>query len=463
MFSKLTGRLLLAVAAMTVLAGSAIAQGFSGAIWTTDIEGQVDKNLYNAKEDVYLNGGPHGNGNGALPENESFYVRVIEPGGDVLGTSVGLTNDRPVETDENGNMVGVVDFIAYRLWDLVRETNADGTFIVPGDTPNGFRTSTNGGNEYVVEISLDSEFANKKSDNFKVLVVEGGGTPQSQLEIKKFYDTNGNGLQDPGEPDVIGWKVHITYGSGITAVDEDTFTSAVYSIPVGETVTVWEYQSIVGTWYTSTGTAPFVFEMPEEGDTVTFGNFAVGGVTNGHTIGFWSNKNGNALMTLAAFTGLNGLNLRTANGSDKDFNEATLPNKIKAYNSWVLSATATNMAYMLSAQLSAMYLNTTLFGLNPNTVIFVPSTDTTGAGAAIGQTLFNNGAVINPVSGGWTITVADLMAAANTSLGANSNTTAAGPARTYQDCLKTLIDQMNNNGSFGGIGTILAPVPLFGF
>ena len=47
---------------------------------------------------------------------------------------------------------------------------------------------------------------------------------------------------------------------------------------------------------------------------------------------------------------LAGLNLRNANGTD--FN----PTTYAAFRTWILAATATNMAYMLSAQLSAMDL-----------------------------------------------------------------------------------------------------------
>jgi len=55
-----------------------------GAIWTTDANGnRVNQNLYERKEDVYLNGGPDSGGGPGLPDGYYFY-RVTTPGGDPL-------------------------------------------------------------------------------------------------------------------------------------------------------------------------------------------------------------------------------------------------------------------------------------------------------------------------------------------------------------------------------------------
>ena len=45
------------------------------------------------------------------------------------------------------------------------------------------------------------------------------------------------------------------------------------------------------------------------------------------------------------------------------------------------------------------------------------------------------------------ITIGALRAAAKASLASNPNTTQAGPIRTYQESLKILLDQVNNNGN----------------
>jgi len=59
-----------------------------GAIFTTDSTcSGVDLNIYGAKADVFLNGGPAHPGAASLPDG-SYYVQVTDPSGAcVLGTS----------------------------------------------------------------------------------------------------------------------------------------------------------------------------------------------------------------------------------------------------------------------------------------------------------------------------------------------------------------------------------------
>jgi len=84
-----------------------------------------------------------------------------------------------------------------------------------------------------------------------------------------------------------------------------------------------------------------------------FGNYCR--VTFGKTLGFWSNKNGqkvfDGLTGPTALDGLTSLNLRNGNGTHFD------PSNYTGFRTWILSATATNMAYMLSAQMAATYLS----------------------------------------------------------------------------------------------------------
>ena len=69
--------------ALALLAPSASsAASFNGAIWTSLADGTtVNANIYDAKEDVYLNGGPQNCGGGNGLPNGDYYFQVTDPSG----------------------------------------------------------------------------------------------------------------------------------------------------------------------------------------------------------------------------------------------------------------------------------------------------------------------------------------------------------------------------------------------
>lgn len=113
-----------------------------------------------------------------------------------------------------------------------------------------------------------------------------------------------------------------------------------------------------------------------------------------------------------ALRALSDLKLLEAKGKDFD------PTAYTQYRNWLLSASATNMAYMLSAQLSATKLNV-MAGFTDGTVL---------------------------VDG--TRTVNDLIAYADSQLAANGNTVMASATRTEQERVKNILDRINNQGTF---------------
>jgi hypothetical protein len=124
----------------------------SGAIWTTDSGGNpVDQNIYGAKTEVYLNGGPKGGG-GGLPDG-NYYVQLTEPDGDVLGRSY------PDTVTVSGGILP-----ASQLTAILYTASS-------GFTAKGYDDTTNNGGEYKVWVSQDPEFppSQSKTDNFKVL------------------------------------------------------------------------------------------------------------------------------------------------------------------------------------------------------------------------------------------------------------------------------------------------------
>jgi hypothetical protein len=158
-------------------------------------------------------------------------------------------------------------------------------------------------------------------------------------------------------------------------------------------------------------------------ETRKFGNYCTS-PSGGLTLGFWSNKNGNKLLTgnangtgttllPAVVTLLNSCQMRNADGTVHTFS-----NVYSAFRSWLLSATATNMAYMLSAQLVALNLD-----VNFN---------------------FVDGGAYDLCS---SMTVTNLMKTACDQLGMDGNTIAGNPTRVAQEMLKNCIDAINNNGA----------------
>ncbi|MEO7724793.1 MAG: hypothetical protein ABIU29_08930 [Chthoniobacterales bacterium] len=128
--------------------------------------------------------------------------------------------------------------------------------------------------------------------------------------------------------------------------------------------------------------------------------------------------------------------MRTANGTDQNFTGSLAQNKT-TLNTFLLGANATNMANMLSAQLAAMELNVSHYGV----------ANKFGAGV-------NGAAIVSAPGCGNTglnnqfISINDLMSAANTELGLHNLTTSGSPFRAYQECLKNALDDANNNRNF---------------
>ena len=165
--------------ALALLAPSASsAASFNGAIWTSLSDGTtVNANIYAAKEDVYLNGGPQncGGGNG-LPDGD-YYFQVTDPSGGSLLSQ---------------------DAIKFRQVKVVNEVitgvSGAGNHLVGSSGCNGglpvqlmpYATTPNNGGEYSVDMAPVADVqdcpgfnadsttlnflacASTKNDNYKV-------------------------------------------------------------------------------------------------------------------------------------------------------------------------------------------------------------------------------------------------------------------------------------------------------
>jgi hypothetical protein len=182
-----------------------------------------------------------------------------------------------------------------------------------------------------------------------------------------------------------------------------------------------------GTWTNSTNQSEITIDDCGQTVKVSFGNYCTvpsGGVT----LGFWSNKNGNKILTgsstgsgtnlLPTVTNLlnnpcgTGPVLRNANGSLHNFTGtyADLRN-------WLLSANATNMAYMLSAQLATLKLDVANGFVDSNAF-----------------DLCSN------------MTIGGLISTSCDSLGSDGLTLSGNVDRIAQEMLKNCIDKINNGG-----------------
>ncbi len=227
---------------------------------------------------------------------------------------------------------------------------------------------------------------------------------------KKFYDANANGQDDDGQV-VAGWKVTLTGPVNLTQFTNGSGAYSFTNLPSGS-YTVTEVMA-GASWVATTPTSySFTVSCNNASNNYTrnFGNYCKT-PSGGKTIGFWGNKNGQALITAADLAALSALNLVNANGTPFD------PTSAAQLNTWLQAATAVNMSYMLSAQLAAMTLN-----LRKNFVM---------------------GNALDLCSG---LTVGNLVNAANAALGADGYTPSGDPNRAPQEALKNCIDALNNNG-----------------
>jgi len=275
-------------------------------------------------------------------------------------------------------------------------TRTMGPYEVPGD--------------YTVEntASFETNDTGSTGSDSWTVIIHVLAPPAGTVEIRKFYDTNVNHEYDAGEPFLSNWPVSVD-GTGYVTPKDVELEAGEYTV----------CETVLPGWTATTPTCVDIVLEAGETETVYFGNICLK-PSGGKTLGFWSNKNGQKLVGADDLAMLSGLIL--VNGG------AFHPTSYSQLRTWLLSATATNMAYMLSAQLAAMELNV----LNG----FV-----------------DGGAFYIPYGG----TINNLMAAANSALGADGYTPAGDPNRGTQEFLKNCLDALNNGG--GVVSPTPCPIP----
>ncbi len=438
------------IALMIGTVGVTSAAAPSGAIFTTDITGtQVNVNIYDAKTDVYLNGGPQNKNSAGLSPDGVYYFQVTEPsGGVLLSTDPAACRQLRVT---GGVVVGAVDG-TYQ--DAANQT-------VSCSHPNGnynpanlstsvqlmpFTDTSNNGGEYKAWLIAQTASTTIDPNNPAVLVFNNDDSKTDNFKVKvslpppvgsnisgvKFYDANVNGIQDTNELGIPFWKIAL-FGdelSNTTTVSTNEAGVYLFRNLVAGIYGVCEVMpSASPRWIPTTATSFVDINVPPDA-VKDFGNVCLG-TGGGLTLGFWSNNNGQKLFGADDLALMVSLNLRNANGAGFD------PSSYAAFRTWLLGAKATNMAYMLSAQLSAMKLNVLNGKVNGGSMIF--------AGKA------PVGCAVTELSDTGFISINDLMSAANLDLASNANTIASpstADARNCQEFMKNALDEANNNRNF---------------
>lgn len=466
-------KFLLCSVAMLMMISVATSAQVNGALQTTLSDGTIVN--FNVKppqtcDAIYITGGPQNTSAAGITPG-SYFFRVTDPSGktdlsasgDPTGVRTLLVGTDPI-SGATGRILGTTG------------THPNGAYNpANGETTVQlwpFSTTPNNGGVYKAWISTTSDFTNSttKTDNFKCTpptnqcapdditcictadptnpLCTSPPPPSVDITGTKFYDSNANGIQDSGEVGIDNWLVSIdppaeadvNSGTAISC----TFTSNTgqydFTVDLNTSFTITEGtdNTLNSIWHHTTATSGPVSSGDGSVNPVAgpnFGNVCLGGNGGGLTLGFWSNKNGQKLETAADFTFLSSLNLVNAIGGTFD------PTSSSGLASWLLSANATNMAYMLSAQLTAMELNVRHSFVNGNGLIFIGNPPNTSCFSVTGE--------VAPNASGF-IGVNDLMNDANLELGApgGNYTVAAGVQRSCEEYKKTALDQANNNLNF---------------
>jgi hypothetical protein len=467
--------------AHAIVAGAGFTTYDKDQLGCNDSPNGIDCNNYDSKDDVYMSGGP----NAAGVSDGSYYFAVLTPGSQSDGFIDG--NDGNLSDTTSGATAGdngSGDDVSCRTFTVTDHQITDNSSVcahAEGESPNGRRIiqlspyddTDNPGGVYILaicETGADSP-SQCKFDAFRIQSCpddDCGVTPFGTLSGKKYYDANANGQLDGTEVGIAGWEINIKdsidenlttdtqgdFSRSNLVTDEYTLTERQPTNQACVTEVIGGVSTLVCSpiWIQSGNTVNqssalgastvsllnFVYTVDlADADTVSglyFGNVCTG-PGGGLTLGFWSNKNGQKLFGADDLALMVSLNLRNANGSDFD------PASYATFRTWLLNAKATNMAYMLSAQLAAMELNVLNNKVNGNSLIYAPGTTSAN-------------------SSGFA-TVSDVMNEANTELGAHGLTKSGSPYRSYQEALKTALDRANNNLNFVQSGPANCPTPTF--
>lgn len=463
-FALLVGAVALLATGMTALqapSGAIVA----GAGYTTGVDvnpgdgyadGCLDNRLgincnnYTAKTDVYMSGGPLA---GGLSDGE-YYFAVLNPGfqnGGFADGAQGNLSDTTAAPKVKGkatpaNDRGTGDLVGNRTFTVTDKaiTSYEGTHL-SGTSPNGKRIiqlanyddTDNAGGVYILAICQAGATSPSqcKFDAFKVKTKGRQTNPFGTLSGLKYYDANANGQYDSGEVGIANWAIDYANGVSGTLYTTVDGTFSAQFLPGTYTLTEQQRAGWIQTGNTVDQTADaggntstlagfaYTATVVADGSTtgLNFGNVCVG-AGGGHTPGFWSNNNGQALFGTDDLALVNDRNNADQSGLREDFDN------YDDFERWLLDGNAVNMSYMLSVHAAAMALNVHNGFVSGTALVYAP-----GTGSANGSGF---------------ATINHLLGEANTAVAANPDATTGDETRDYLEALKNALDNANNNLNF---------------
>jgi hypothetical protein len=377
-------------------------------------------------------------------------------------------DDSTVTTDSDGNW----------SWCETAHDLADGTttYTISETLQNGWRQTGNTVDQSIalggasVTLNLDKTYSVTVPNNADASAdgLNFGNIPQGIVYGAKYYDANHDGILNLSgtgpftavETLLLGWPISqtgdasasLTTGASATdangypdnfsatALDPGTYTFA----EVQSTTTGWVQTGNTTKQGTTTGGASVTLngdktytvvipnDQPSSASGIYFGNVCTVNNSNGFTLGFWSNSNGQAILKnhAAAFATAINSTYWLVNATGGHFTvSGSFTTEYNAFRTWLLGANSTNASYMLSAQLITTAFDRAFQGL-ANYLVQDPVTFggfTAGQWITIDQLL----AVAGNATNGFTKTY--------------PNTTASGTPRNNAVAYQTLFNAINNN------------------
>jgi protocatechuate 3,4-dioxygenase beta subunit len=371
--------------------------------------------------------------------------------------------------DGSGNVAGTTTTSssgAYAFTGLL-----PGSYSVQFTTPSGYvATTANAGadasdSDAVSGVTGSYTLASGETNN----TIDAGFYQTAALGDLVWNDANKNGQQDSGESGISGVTVTLLSSSGSVVSTTTTSSSGAYSF-TGLVPGSYSVRFTTPSGYVATSanlgndatdsdavsgvTGSYTLVSGQTNNTVDAGYYQSANPA-GLTIGFWSNKNGAAIISATGaqsgnlkadvFNLLKPLNLRNANGTPliKSTDTALATT---TFQKWLTGAKASNMANMLSAQLAGTVLNLYAGFVNSDWSIDFNKVTVVGSSTKLSTAMLSQ---LNAnglgTSANQSAKLGDIVTKARDVLATKSITTASGNDRTYQEALKNIFDAVNNN------------------